>query len=76
MKKLFIISSKSGRSYDEKFERELLKYFDKDEIKVTKKAPYALVVLQRKKRLYLRFFSFASRFSNLFFTIAIYWRCD
>ena len=38
MKKLFIISSKSGRSYDEKFERELLKYFDKDEIKVTKKA--------------------------------------
>lgn len=38
MKKLFIISSKSGRSYDEKFERELLKYFKKDEIKVTKKA--------------------------------------
>ena len=38
MKKLFIISSKSGRSYDEKFERELLKYFDKDEIKITKKA--------------------------------------
>lgn len=38
MKKLFIISSKSGRSYDYKFERELLKYFNKDEIKVTKKA--------------------------------------
>lgn len=38
MKKLFIISSKSGRSYDKTFERELLKYFDKDEIKVTKKA--------------------------------------
>lgn len=38
MKKLFIISSKSGRSYDEAFARELLKYFDKDEIKITEKA--------------------------------------
>lgn len=38
MKKLFIISSKSGRSYDKAFERELLKYFDKDEIKITEKA--------------------------------------
>ena len=38
MKKLFIISSKSGRSYDKAFARELLKYFDKDEIKITEKA--------------------------------------
>ena len=38
MKKLFIISSKSGRSYDKTFERELLKYFKEDEIKVTEKA--------------------------------------
>lgn len=38
MKKLFIISSKSGRSYDKALARELLKYFDKDEIKVTEKA--------------------------------------
>lgn len=38
MKKLFIISSKSGRSYDETFARELLKYFDEDEIKITEKA--------------------------------------
>lgn len=38
MKKLFIISSKSGRSYDETLARELLKYFDKDEIKITEKA--------------------------------------
>lgn len=38
MKKLFIISSKSGRSYDESFERGLLKYFDEDEIKITEKA--------------------------------------
>lgn len=38
MKKLFIISSKSGRSYDEAFARKLLKYFDKDEIKITEKA--------------------------------------
>ena len=38
MKKLFIISSKSGRSYDEAFARELLKYFKKDEIKITEKA--------------------------------------
>lgn len=38
MKKLFIISSKSGRSYDDSFARELLKYFDKDEIKITEKA--------------------------------------
>lgn len=37
MKKLFIISSKSGRSYDKAFARELLKYFDKDEIKITEK---------------------------------------
>lgn len=37
MKKLFIISSKSGRYYDREFERELLKYFDKDEIKITQK---------------------------------------
>ena len=38
MKKLFIISSKSGRSYDEAFARELLKYFKEDEIKITEKA--------------------------------------
>lgn len=38
MKKLFIISSKSGRSYDETLARELLKYFDEDEIKITEKA--------------------------------------
>lgn len=38
MKKLFIISSKSGRSYDKAFARELLKYFDKDEIKIIEKA--------------------------------------
>lgn len=38
MKKLFIISSKSGRSYDETLARELLKYFYKDEIKITEKA--------------------------------------
>lgn len=38
MKKIFIISSKSGRSYDKAFARELLKYFDKDEIKITEKA--------------------------------------
>ena len=38
MKKLFIISSKSGRSYDETFARELLKYFKEDEIKITEKA--------------------------------------
>ena len=38
MKKLFIISSKSGRSYDKAFAGELLKYFDKDEIKITEKA--------------------------------------
>ena len=38
MKKLFIISSKSGRSYDEALARELLKYFKEDEIKITEKA--------------------------------------
>lgn len=37
MKKLFIISSKSGRGRDKNFERELLKYFKEDEIKITKK---------------------------------------
>lgn len=36
MKKLFIISSKSGRSYDKAFEGELLKYFREDEVKITK----------------------------------------
>ena len=38
MKKLFIISSKSGRGRDKNFERELLKYFKEDEIKITEKA--------------------------------------
>lgn len=37
MKKLFIISSKSGRGRDKNFERELLKYFKEDEIKITEK---------------------------------------
>ena len=37
MKKLFIISSKSGRGRDKNFERELLKYFKEEEIKITKK---------------------------------------
>ena len=38
MKKLFIISSKSGKGRDKNFERELLKYFKEDEIKITEKA--------------------------------------
>lgn len=37
MKKLFIISSKSGKGRDKNFERELLKYFKEDEIKITEK---------------------------------------
>lgn len=37
MKKLFIISSKSGRGRDKNFERKLLKYFKEDEIKITEK---------------------------------------
>lgn len=37
MKKLFIISSKSGKSPDKDFEAEILNYFNKDEVKITKK---------------------------------------
>lgn len=37
MKKLFIISSKSGRSRDKEFEKNILNYFNKDEVKITKK---------------------------------------
>lgn len=37
MKKLFIISSKSGRSRDREFEKNILNYFNKDEVKITRK---------------------------------------
>lgn len=37
MEKLFIISSKSGRSRDREFEKNILNYFNKDEVKITRK---------------------------------------